>query len=177
MEIGFEVSVKVGLGAGSGEATMVEDLLTERSIDVRYETVRLWWNRLGRSAHSWRQVAIGLTTPFWAIASGALERPPRWGLPAMPPGHRRSLQMSFLAWLVVGLIAGFLASKVVNKTGSGLILDIVLGVVGAFVGGFIFNFFGHSAPTGINVYSVFVAFIGAVVVLLVYHAVVRRRAI
>jgi uncharacterized membrane protein YeaQ/YmgE (transglycosylase-associated protein family) len=84
--------------------------------------------------------------------------------------------MSILAWLVVGLIAGFLASKVVNKTGSGLVMDIVLGVVGALVGGFLFNQFGHSAPTGINIYSIFVAFVGAVIVLLIYHAVMRRRA-
>ena len=82
--------------------------------------------------------------------------------------------MSFLAWLVVGLIAGFLASKVVNRTGSGIIMDIVLGVVGAFVGGFIFNYFGHSAPTGINIYSIFVAFVGAVIVLVVWHALFRR---
>jgi uncharacterized membrane protein YeaQ/YmgE (transglycosylase-associated protein family) len=85
--------------------------------------------------------------------------------------------MSILAWLVVGLVAGFLASKVVNKTGSGLVMDIVIGVVGAFVGGFIFTFFGHSAPTGINLYSILVAFVGAVVILLVYHAVVRRRTL
>lgn len=84
--------------------------------------------------------------------------------------------MSLLAWLVVGLIAGFLASKVVNKSGSGLVMDIVLGVVGALVGGFIFGFFGHSAPTGINLYSIFVSFIGAVIVLAIYHAIVRRRA-
>jgi len=85
--------------------------------------------------------------------------------------------MSFLAWLVVGLIAGFLASKVVNKSGSGIVMDIVLGVVGAFVGGFLFNLIGHSAPTGINLYSIFVAFIGAVVVLVIYHAVFNRRAL
>jgi uncharacterized membrane protein YeaQ/YmgE (transglycosylase-associated protein family) len=83
--------------------------------------------------------------------------------------------MSILAWLVVGLIAGFIASKLINKRGEGLIMDIVLGVVGAVVGGFIFNFFGHSAPSGINLYSIFVAVIGAIVVLLAYHAVVGRR--
>ncbi|HEY1559605.1 MAG TPA: GlsB/YeaQ/YmgE family stress response membrane protein [Caulobacteraceae bacterium] len=82
--------------------------------------------------------------------------------------------MSLLAWLVVGLIAGFLASKVVNRTGSGIIMDIVLGVIGAFVGGFIFNYFGHSAATGINIYSIFVAFVGAVIVLVVWHALFRR---
>jgi uncharacterized membrane protein YeaQ/YmgE (transglycosylase-associated protein family) len=82
--------------------------------------------------------------------------------------------MSILAWLVVGLIAGFLASKVINKTGEGLILDIVLGVVGAVVGGFIFNFFGAAGASGINLYSILVAFVGAVVVLLIYHMVIRR---
>ena len=83
--------------------------------------------------------------------------------------------MSILAWLVVGLIGGFLGSKVVNKRGEGLILDIVLGIVGAMVGGFLFNQFGHSGATGINLYSIFVAFIGSVVVLLIYHMLFRRR--
>ena len=82
--------------------------------------------------------------------------------------------MGILAWLLLGLVAGFIGSKLVNKSGEGLILDIVLGVVGAFVGGFIFSFFGHSGVTGLNLYSLLVAVIGAVVVLLVYHAVVRR---
>jgi uncharacterized membrane protein YeaQ/YmgE (transglycosylase-associated protein family) len=85
--------------------------------------------------------------------------------------------VSILAWLVVGLIAGFLASKVINKTGSGLVMDIVLGIVGALVGGFVFNSLGHAGPTGINLYSIFVAFIGAVIVLVIYHAVFRRRAL
>jgi uncharacterized membrane protein YeaQ/YmgE (transglycosylase-associated protein family) len=84
--------------------------------------------------------------------------------------------MSILAWLVVGLISGFLASKVINKTGEGLVIDLVLGIVGAIVGGFIFNFFGAAGATGINLYSILVAFIGAVVVLLIYHMVIRRRA-
>ena len=82
--------------------------------------------------------------------------------------------MGILAWLLLGLVAGFIGSKLVNKSGEGLILDIVLGVVGAFVGGFIFSFFGHSGVTGLNPYSLLVAVIGAVVVLVVYHAVVRR---
>lgn len=83
--------------------------------------------------------------------------------------------MSILAWLVVGLIAGFIASKIINKRGEGVLMDIVLGVVGAIVGGFIFNFFGHTGATGINLYSIFVSVIGAIVVLLAYHAVVGRR--
>jgi uncharacterized membrane protein YeaQ/YmgE (transglycosylase-associated protein family) len=82
--------------------------------------------------------------------------------------------MSILAWLVLGLIAGFIGSKIVNRTGEGLILDIVLGIVGAFVGGFIFKLFGEPGVTGLNIYSMVVAVIGAVVVLLLYHLVFRR---
>lgn len=81
--------------------------------------------------------------------------------------------MSFLAWIVLGLIAGFIGSKIVNKTGEGLIVDIILGVVGAFVGGWLFSFFGAHGVTGLNIYSMVVAVIGAIVVLLVYHAIRR----
>ena len=81
--------------------------------------------------------------------------------------------MSFLAWIVLGLIAGFIGSKLVNKSGQGALLDIVLGIVGAVVGGWLFNTFGASGVTGVNLYSLFVAVIGAVVVLLVYHAIRR----
>lgn len=82
--------------------------------------------------------------------------------------------MSFLAWIVLGLIAGFIGSKIVNKTGSGLIVDILLGVVGAVVGGWLFNQFGAVGVTGLNLYSICVSIIGAVVVLIIYHAI--RRA-
>lgn len=83
--------------------------------------------------------------------------------------------MSIIGWIILGLIAGFIASKIVNKEGQGLILDIVLGIVGAIVGGFIFDFFGASGVTGLNIYSMVVAIIGAIVVLVIYHAV--RRAV
>ena len=86
--------------------------------------------------------------------------------------------MGILSWLVLGLISGFIASKLINKTGEGLVMDIVLGVVGAFVGGFIFtHFFGAAGVTGLNIPSLFVAVVGAVVVLLAYHMIVRRRAL
>lgn len=85
--------------------------------------------------------------------------------------------MSILAWLVVGLIAGFIGSKIVNKTGEGLVMDIVLGIVGAIVGGFVFNFFGASGATGINLYSILVAVVGSIIVLVLYHAIFRRRRI
>ncbi len=84
--------------------------------------------------------------------------------------------MSFLAWIVLGLVAGFIGSKVVNNTGEGLFLDIVLGVVGAVVGGWLFTAFGAHGVTGLNIYSVFVAAVGAILVLIAYHAVARRSA-
>jgi len=84
--------------------------------------------------------------------------------------------MSIIGWIVLGLIAGFIASKIVSKSGEGLIVDIVLGVVGAIVGGFLFNLVGAVGVTGFNLWSMFVAVIGAVVVLLIYHALVRRGA-
>ena len=85
--------------------------------------------------------------------------------------------MSLLAWLVLGLVAGFIASKLVNRTGSGIIMDLFLGVVGAFVGGFLFTRFGAAGVTGLNLYSILVAIIGAVVVLFIYHLIVGRRAL
>jgi uncharacterized membrane protein YeaQ/YmgE (transglycosylase-associated protein family) len=83
--------------------------------------------------------------------------------------------MSILAWLVLGLISGFIASKIVNKTGEGVVLDIVLGIIGAFVGGWLFNTFGEAGVTGLNLYSMLVAVVGAVVVLVLYHALFGRR--
>jgi uncharacterized membrane protein YeaQ/YmgE (transglycosylase-associated protein family) len=88
--------------------------------------------------------------------------------------------MSILAWIVLGLLAGFIGSKIVNKSGEGVFLDIILGVVGAVVGGWLFNTFGHSGVNGLNLYSLLVAVVGAIIVLVVYHALVggtRRTTI
>ena len=82
--------------------------------------------------------------------------------------------MGIVAWLVMGLLAGWIASLLVNKQGEGMLMDIVLGVVGAVVGGFIAHFAGFSGITGFNLYSILIAIGGAVVVLLVYHALARR---
>ena len=83
--------------------------------------------------------------------------------------------MTFVAWIISGLMAGFIGSKLVNKRGEGLILDIILGVVGTVVGGWLFNMFGASGVTGLNLYSLAVAVVGAIVVLVIYHAI-RRAA-
>jgi uncharacterized membrane protein YeaQ/YmgE (transglycosylase-associated protein family) len=83
--------------------------------------------------------------------------------------------MSFLAWIVLGLVAGFIASMLVNRRGGSLLLDLVLGVIGAFVGGFLFTRFGAAGVSGLNLYSIAVATVGAVVVLFVYHLLAGRR--
>ena len=83
--------------------------------------------------------------------------------------------MSIFAWIILGLIAGFIGSKIVNRRGEGLVLDLVLGIVGAIAGGWLFNTFGASGVTGLNLYSLMVAVVGAIVVLVVYHAI-RRAA-
>jgi len=80
-----------------------------------------------------------------------------------------SLAGSYLAW-----IAGFIGSQIVGRQGQGFWLDIALGIVGAIVGGFIFSVFGASGVTGLNIYSMIVAIVGAVVVLLIYNAVMGR---
>jgi len=81
--------------------------------------------------------------------------------------------MSYLAWIVLGLVAGFIGSKIVNKAGEGIFLDVVLGIVGALVGGWLFSIFGASSVTGLNLYSLFVAVIGSVIFLFAYHAIRR----
>lgn len=83
--------------------------------------------------------------------------------------------MSFIAWIILGLIAGFVGSKLVNRQGEGVFLDIILGIVGAILGGWLFTKFGAQGVTGLNIYSIFVAIIGAVVFLVAYHAI--RRAV
>jgi uncharacterized membrane protein YeaQ/YmgE (transglycosylase-associated protein family) len=85
--------------------------------------------------------------------------------------------MSFIGWILLGLISGFIASKMVNKSGEGLVLDILLGIVGAIVGGWLFKTFGASGVTGFNIYSMLVAVVGAVVVLLVVHTIKGRRTV
>lgn len=83
--------------------------------------------------------------------------------------------MSLIVWIILGLIAGFIGSKLVNNSGEGMMLDIILGIVGSVVGGWLFHAFGMPGVTGLNVYSLVVAVVGAVVLLVAYHALTRRR--
>jgi uncharacterized membrane protein YeaQ/YmgE (transglycosylase-associated protein family) len=83
--------------------------------------------------------------------------------------------MGLLAWIVVGLIAGWLASQVVASR-YGIIGDTVIGMVGALLGGFLFEQFGSTGTTGFNIWSVLVAFVGAVVLLVLIRAVCGQRS-
>ena len=84
--------------------------------------------------------------------------------------------MTILAWLIVGIIAGWLAKRVIPGEGpKGLLGDLVIGVVGAIAGGWIFNYFGHPGATGVNIGSIVVAFVGAVVVLWLMRQFVGTR--
>ena len=83
--------------------------------------------------------------------------------------------MGIISWPILGLVAGFIGSKIVNKSGEGLWLDIALGIVGAIVGGILFSALGMQGITGLNIWSMIVAVVGAVVVLFGYHAVAGRR--
>jgi uncharacterized membrane protein YeaQ/YmgE (transglycosylase-associated protein family) len=85
--------------------------------------------------------------------------------------------MSVLGWIVFGLITGFVAGRVVNRRGEGCILNVALGIIGALVGGFIFTSIGGMGVTGFNLYSMFVAVIGAIVFLLLYHALTGRNGL
>jgi len=85
--------------------------------------------------------------------------------------------MSVIGWIILGLISGFIASKIVNKSGQGFFMDIVLGIVGAIVGGVIFSALGIGGITGFNLWSMVVAVIGAIIVLVIYHWVSGRRVV
>lgn len=86
--------------------------------------------------------------------------------------------MEILTWLIVGLVAGVLASLIVGGTGYGIIGDIVIGIVGAFVGGWLFTAAGWHSPFGGLAGTIFIAFIGAIVLLVIIHLIrggTRRR--
>ncbi len=83
--------------------------------------------------------------------------------------------MSIIGWIVLGLVAGWIGSHIVDNGGRGPLMDIVLGIIGAIVGGAVFSALGAVPITGFNLYSLFVAVIGAVVVLVIYHAVTGHR--
>jgi uncharacterized membrane protein YeaQ/YmgE (transglycosylase-associated protein family) len=84
--------------------------------------------------------------------------------------------MGFLSWIVLGGLAGWLASLLVVRKGEGVFLDIILGIVGGLLGGWVFAMLGFTGVTGFNIWSLFVAIVGAVIVLGIYHALFQRPA-
>ncbi|MGH3108186.1 MAG: GlsB/YeaQ/YmgE family stress response membrane protein [Rubrobacter sp.] len=83
--------------------------------------------------------------------------------------------MGILAWIVVGLIAGLLAKLAIpGDDPGGIIITILIGIAGAFVGGFVFSLFGGTGMTGFNFWSILVATVGAVILLLIYRLVAGR---
>jgi uncharacterized membrane protein YeaQ/YmgE (transglycosylase-associated protein family) len=89
--------------------------------------------------------------------------------------RQESSTLSFVAWIVIGLVIGFIGSKILNKTGRGLGRDCLIGIVGAFISGFLANLLGKPGGPGLDLYSLVVAAVGAVVFMIVYHALFRRR--
>ncbi len=85
--------------------------------------------------------------------------------------------MSIIGWIVLGLIAGWIASNIVDSGGRGPILDIIIGIIGAIIGGYIFEAIGAVPVTGFNLWSLLVAVVGAVVLLVIYHAIAGRRRV
>lgn len=83
--------------------------------------------------------------------------------------------MSLLAWIVVGLIAGLLASWVVPGARTNLLVDVLVGMAGAIIGGWLFAALGAGGATGFNIWSIFVAFVGAVVLLFIVKAIQTRN--
>ncbi|HZJ63415.1 MAG TPA: GlsB/YeaQ/YmgE family stress response membrane protein [Kofleriaceae bacterium] len=81
--------------------------------------------------------------------------------------------MDLLTWLIVGLIAGVLASLIVGSAG-GILIDIVVGIVGAFIGGWLFTAAGWHVPFAGLAGTIFVAFIGSLILLVIVHLVRRR---
>jgi uncharacterized membrane protein YeaQ/YmgE (transglycosylase-associated protein family) len=86
--------------------------------------------------------------------------------------------MGIVIFIIVGAIAGFAASKVVRGKGMGLIWDIVVGIVGAFLGGFLAGLVGLPVSTGsFTVGGLLAAFVGAVILLIVFRALTGRGVI
>ncbi len=82
--------------------------------------------------------------------------------------------MGIIAWIIIGALAGWIASVILHER-EGLLMNIVIGIVGAFIGGYVFSALGHAPVTGFNAYSLFVAVVGSLILLVIVRAVRSRR--
>jgi uncharacterized membrane protein YeaQ/YmgE (transglycosylase-associated protein family) len=79
--------------------------------------------------------------------------------------------VTILAWLALGLLAGFIGNMIAAKRAQSLVADLAFGLIGAATGGLVFKSFGASGVTGLNLHSLFVSVIGAIIIQYLYHAV------
>jgi uncharacterized membrane protein YeaQ/YmgE (transglycosylase-associated protein family) len=84
--------------------------------------------------------------------------------------RRENSALAFIGWIALGVVTGFIGSKLINRTRHGRHRDVLLGVVGAVIGGFLSNLFRDTGVANLNLYSFFVAIIGAAAFLIIYHA-------
>jgi len=117
--------------------------------------------------------AIAVVLYFLNISNRLLTISTRTGMPIL--NRQEGSTLSFVAWIVIGLVTGFIGSKILNKTGRGLGRDCLIGIVGAIASGFLANLLGKPGGPGLDLYSLLVAAVGAVVFMIVYHALFRRR--
>jgi uncharacterized membrane protein YeaQ/YmgE (transglycosylase-associated protein family) len=89
---------------------------------------------------------------------------------------RQEIQMSYLAWIALGLVVGFIANKLVNNGGEGLFMNITFGTVGAIFGGELINKIGMAEAPRLTLWSVLVSVGGAVLFLVVYHTLLSARS-
>src|SRR4029453_257744 len=115
--------------------------------------------------------AIAVVLYFLSLSNRLVSIGNTTGMPIF--SSQESSTLSFVAWIVIGLVIGFIGSKILNKTGRGLGRDCLIGIVGAFVSGFLTNLLGSGSP-GLDFYSLVVAAVGAAVFMIVYHALFRR---
>jgi uncharacterized membrane protein YeaQ/YmgE (transglycosylase-associated protein family) len=87
---------------------------------------------------------------------------------------KENSQMSIIAWLILGLLAGWIANMIMSSGRGGLVADLLLGIVGAFVGGFIGSAIFGADVSGINLTSIVLAVLGAIIVVGIYRAVTRQ---
>ena len=117
--------------------------------------------------------AIAVVLYFLKVSNRLISISDRTGVLVL--NRQESSTLSFVAWIVIGLVIGFIGSKILNKTGRGLGRDCLIGIVGAFISGFLANLIGKPGGPGLDIYSLLVATVGAAVFMIVYHALFRRR--
>ena len=117
--------------------------------------------------------AIAVVLYFLSISNRLASIGNRTGNPIL--NRQEGSTLSFVAWIVLGLVIGFISNKILNKTGRGLGRDCLIGIVGALVSGFLANLLGKPGGPGLDLYSLVVAAVGAAVFMIVYHALFRRR--